>query len=345
MLTPSIKLGEVNGVDFKISVGWIAILIGLTASLRNPEAYNRYLELVNLLTLGQVTLNPAFPQSQLVMLAFTVSVLIGIYLSVILHEIGHATAARNTGINVESITLWIAGGVAKIETIPSMKELPITIAGPAVTAILIPAYALVSAVLFTLNLTTVAWIFLLLTLFNTLMLIFNLLPLFPLDGGRILRSLLTRKTNYLNATKYTFYTTISIITIAISLMITFGNYDYLFMSGVVGFLACVSYKKFQQTYNPDNIVEPDDFYIYEHTFSFDPETITRTQKENLTTYITKQGGQVTQNNNEADYIVSQEPIKFQQEPDTNHMHPLLLVQKLNQNGATFPQEFENQFKL
>jgi Zn-dependent protease len=346
MFTPSIKIGEVNGVDLKISAGWIAIFIWLTASLRKPEAYNRYLELIDLITLGHITLYPAFPQSQLTMLGFTITLLTGIYLSVIFHEIGHATAAYNRGIEVESVTLWIAGGLAKIETIPSMKELPITIAGPAVTATLVSTYAIITAILFELNITVVAWIFLLLSLFNFLMLIFNLLPLFPLDGGRIFRSLLTRKTNYLEATKYAFYTTITVITVSVGLMITFSHYDYLFISGVIGFLGYINYKNFDQTYNPENVVAPSDFFIYEHTFAFEAdETITEPQRENITTHIKKQGGKITQENEKADYIVSTEPLKFQRKSDTNYIHPLLIVQKLDRNGANLSQEFKNQFKL
>lgn len=345
MLTPSIKLGEVNGVDFKISVGWIIISLLLVASFQNPEAYNRYFELINLLTLGEVTLNPAFPQSQIAMLGFTITVLIGIYLSVILHEIGHSTAARNRGINVDSISLWVAGGVAKIETIPSTKELPITIAGPAVTAILVPTYALIATVLFTLNITTIAWIFLLLALFNFLMLLFNLLPLFPMDGGRILRLLLTRNTNYLKATKYAFYTTMTLIATVVVLMITFGNYDYIFISSIIGLLSYANYVQFKKTYNPETVAKPDDFYIYEQTFTFDAETITEVQKEKLATHIKNQGGQVAKNKENADYLISTEPFELQLNSETKYMNPILLVHKLEQNGADLREEFKDQFKI
>lgn len=345
MFTPSVKLGNVNGIDFKISVGWVAILVVFIISLQNPEAYNRYLELIPLLTLGQITLEPAFPQSELAMLAFTTSILIGIYLSVILHEIGHATAALKSGIKVESIKLWVGGGVAKIDTIPPMKELFITIAGPTVTFILVPFWALISIVLFTLNLTAIAWIFLIVSLFNLLMLVFNLLPLYPLDGGRVLRSLLIRKTSYLKATKYAFYTTVTGISTAIILMITFGSYDYLLMSGIIGIISYLSYTNFKNTYDPEPI--PDDFFIYEQTFAFDQcglHPITDKQKQMLKNYIENQGGQTTQMKNRADFIVSADSFKNRVDPESSYISPLYLVNRLERNGCRLPQELKDQLR-
>lgn len=329
MFAPSIKLGDVNGIDFKISSGWVGIAVAFIISLHSPEAYDRYLELIPLLTLGQITLEPAFPQSKLAMLAFTTSVLAGIYLSVILHEIGHATAALKSGIDVESIKLWIGGGVAKIDTIPPMKEFLITISGPAVTVILVPVWALISIVTFTLNVTTIAWIFLMLSLFNFLMLVFNLLPLYPLDGGRIFRSLLLRKTSYLEATEYAFYTTITGISIAVILMITFGVYDYLLVSGIIAYISYLSYTNFKDTYDPEYV--PDDFYIYEHTFAFDKgghHPITDEQEQILKNYIKNQGGQITQMKNKADFIVSANQLKCRVDVKAQYTSPQHLVSEV-----------------
>lgn len=345
MLTPSIKLGEMNGVDFKISIGWIVVFIWLTTSLRRPEAYNQYLEMFNLLTLGQFNINPVFPQSQLAMLGFTITVILGVYLSVILHEIGHSTAAHKRGINVESISLWVAGGVAEIETIPSNKELSITAAGPFVTFLLILTYAVIATALFILNITTVAWVFLLLSLFNILMFLFNLLPLYPMDGGRILRSLLTYKASYVKSTEYAFYTTITSITTVVILMLAFSQYDYLFISAIIGLLSYTNYKQFKEKYNPENISIPDDFYVYEKKFKFDSGDITERQKNNIVTHLKNQGAQVAQDKEEADYIISTRPLELQLECETKYMNPLLLVHKLEQNGADLPQEFKDQFKI
>lgn len=345
MLTPSIKLGEVKDVDFKISLGWVIMLVALIASLRNPYEFDRYFQLVNVATLGEVTISPVFPQSQLGMLGFTTTVLLGIYLSVTLHEIGHSIVARKRGINVESISLWVAGGVAEIETIPSDKELPITVAGPAMTFVLIPTYVVVSTVLFNFNITTIAWVFLLLSLFNVLMLLFNLLPLYPMDGGRILRSLLTHRISYLKATKYAFYTTMTSISTAVIFMLAFSHYDYLFISAVIGLLSYINYTQFKQKYNPESIAEPDDFYIYEKKFKFDSETITQKQKNKITTHIKYQGAHIAESKEEADYIISTKPLELQPECEAKYMNPLLLVRKLEQNGSDLSSEFKRHFKL
>lgn len=342
MFTPSIKLGNINGINFKVSVGWVLIFVIVNITLRKPEAYDKYLELINILTIGHITLNPAFPESQIAMLAFTSTVIIGIYLSIILHEIGHTVAALSKGISVESISLWIGGGVAEIESNPPKEELLITIAGPAVTAILILIYALISTLLFVLNITTVSWVFLLLSLFNTLMFIFNLLPLFPLDGGRIFRSVLTYKTNYQTATRYSFYTTITLVITVILISVIFSNYDYIFISTVVSFLAYIEYRKFKHTYNPEVCTEPEDFYIYEQTFTFDSQTVTTEQKQTLKTHICSQGGQTSNNNRDAEFIISTDPVQFQND-DITFVNPLLLARKLEQNGIVLPKGFKKQF--
>lgn len=345
MLTPSIKLGEFKGVDFKISIGWVVIFILLTISFQNPESYDRYLELINLLTLGQVTLNPAFPQSQIHMLAFTVIVLLGVYASVILHEIGHATAAQNLGIDTESITLWIAGGVARIETIPVKKEFSITIAGPAVTAALIPIYALISTTLFILNTPIIAWIFLLLGLFNFLMFLFNLLPLFPLDGGRILRSQLTHKISYLKATKYATYTSFALVATAVIFMITVSYYHYLFITLTIGFISYINYKRFKKTYKNEHIIKADEFFIYEHTFKFEQETMQKEEQNTLKQYIQQQNGEITEDKNKADYIISKNPYELEEVPNTGFINPLILTHKLEENGVSLSGEFKNRFKV
>ncbi len=105
--------------------------------------------------------------------------------SILLHELGPALQARRDGIGIEEITLWLFGGVAHLKTPPpsSGAELRMAAAGPAVTvtiAALAPLPTAVDGV--------VAW----LGYINVLLLAFNLVPALPLDGGRILHTLLWR---------------------------------------------------------------------------------------------------------------------------------------------------------
>lgn len=121
---------------------------------------------------------------------------IGLFLSVLGHELSHALMGRAEGIEIEEIVLHPFGGLARLRTEPEnpRAEFRIAIAGPA-------ASFLIAAVSFVLLLPTVrsgfltaGGILLLLGAGNLLLAVFNLFPGYPLDGGRVLRALLWRRT-------------------------------------------------------------------------------------------------------------------------------------------------------
>lgn len=105
----------------------------------------------------------------------------GLFFLVLLHELGHSLAARHFGAPTDNITLWPFGGIASIK-IPfkAKEEFWVAIAGPAVNFALIPLFYGLAEYNF--------WK--LLGYYNIVLLVFNLVPAFPMDGGRILRSLL-----------------------------------------------------------------------------------------------------------------------------------------------------------
>jgi len=117
------------------------------------------------------------------------------YTSLVAHELGHALAARRYGVKVRSIVLWVLGGVAQLEgDSPSARaELEMAAAGPAVSFGLaagggVGAWLLGQLGVSPLMVASVGW----LAGINALLGVFNLLPAFPLDGGRILRAALWR---------------------------------------------------------------------------------------------------------------------------------------------------------
>lgn len=133
---------------------------------------------------------------------------LAIFASVILHEFGHASVAARFGIKTTSITLLPIGGIAHIERIPQRprQELAIAIAGPAVTvAIVVVLYA---ALRLTGHETTAnalrstPWSFVAQVMWvNVVLAVFNLLPAFPMDGGRVLRAALSMRMPFAEATE------------------------------------------------------------------------------------------------------------------------------------------------
>jgi len=115
----------------------------------------------------------------------------GLFISVVLHELGHAVMARRYGVKVRRITLWFLGGVAQFEEMPKQRgaEAVVSIVGPLVSLFIGGVCGLL---LRTMPAGEIAGRFLLayLTYMNIVLAVFNLIPALPLDGGRVLRSLL-----------------------------------------------------------------------------------------------------------------------------------------------------------
>jgi Zn-dependent protease/CBS domain-containing protein len=138
-------------------------------------------------------------------------VILALFVCVLLHEFGHSLVAQRLGIVVPDITLLPIGGVARLKSLPERPwdEVKIAIAGPLVNVVLAPiffavALALGAGPLEPANILrgtgSVGQVFSYLGLINVALVVFNMIPAFPMDGGRVLRGLLATRLGPVRAT-------------------------------------------------------------------------------------------------------------------------------------------------
>jgi Zn-dependent protease/CBS domain-containing protein len=167
-----------------------------------------YLHTTFLILVGFVALSYWFNQGNLPAMVEGVLFLLAIFLCVLLHELGHALAARKYGIETQDIMLMPLGGLARLERMPEKprQELWVALAGPLVNVVI--ALVLFAGLILTNSfepLTSMSItqgnFFERLLAVNIMLVVFNLLPAFPMDGGRVVRALLAMRMDYARATQ------------------------------------------------------------------------------------------------------------------------------------------------
>jgi Zn-dependent protease/predicted transcriptional regulator len=118
-----------------------------------------------------------------------------LFASILAHEFGHALVARRRGVEIEEIDLWLLGGVARMSGRPQnpRDELSFALAGPAVTAVIAAVFGVLALALPSSVAAALRAVIAYQAEINLLILGFNLVPAFPLDGGRVARALLWRR--------------------------------------------------------------------------------------------------------------------------------------------------------
>ncbi len=167
------RVGHLAGVEIDVHWSWGIAFALVTASL------------------ATAVFPPAAPGlAAAAYVALGAGAAVALFGSILLHELGHAWQARREGVTTDRVTLWVFGGIAQMrQRFPSAgAELRIAIAGPLVSLALAAVFLAAAAGL---SLPAalgalVGW----LGVINAILLVFNLLPALPLDGGRLLRAAL-----------------------------------------------------------------------------------------------------------------------------------------------------------
>jgi Zn-dependent protease/predicted transcriptional regulator len=175
------RIGKILGIDIKIDSSWLiifALLIWILAGYYFPQQY------------------PSWPRRIRWTISFFTSILF--FASVLIHELAHSFIALKQGEKVKSITLFILGGVAEISEEPKkpMKEFYMALVGPLTSLVLGALFLIIWAFIRNYS-EPIGAMTLYLGIINIALAFFNLLPGFPMDGGRVLRAIIWKVTGNL----------------------------------------------------------------------------------------------------------------------------------------------------
>jgi Zn-dependent protease len=196
----SFTLGEIWDIPIRVNTSLLIFLPLLAWLIGSGQQIELYASAIEGLT--GVGFRPGALRAGMTPWLIGISAAVGLFVSVTLHELGHSWVALRYDIEIESITLWILGGMAALTSVPKEwnREFWIAIAGP-ITSLLVAGVCYVATLLSPESLQVTRFVVGWLAITNVVLAVFNMLPAFPMDGGRILRALLARSQPYGTATK------------------------------------------------------------------------------------------------------------------------------------------------
>lgn len=237
MFGKQVKLMTLAGFEVKIDASWLIIATLIVWSLWQGyfPATAPGLTSTSYLVLGVIGM-------------------LGLFASLILHELSHSLMARRYGLDIEGITLFLFGGVAELSHEPqsAKSEFWIAVAGPAMSLALSLMFFALSLIAAPLGLpVSVTALLIYLATINLALLLFNLLPAFPSDGGRVLRAALWQRSgNLLEATRQAAGTSTivayGLIALGLYLMFSTGDFGGLWLVLIALFLLGSAKAAYQQ---------------------------------------------------------------------------------------------------
>ncbi|ELZ30439.1 zn-dependent protease [Halogeometricum pallidum JCM 14848] len=193
-----IRIGRVFGIPIQLNLTFLLVL-PLFAWLIGSDV-GQLVEVLNQFARTPIDAAPLTEGSMQWILGTAAA--LGLFVCVLLHEFGHSLVAMRFGYEIESITLWLLGGVASFAEMPEdwKQEFVIAIAGPLVS-VAVGALSLLGFLALPVSQGPVKFVLGYLALTNVMLAAFNMLPGFPMDGGRVLRALLARTRPHARATQ------------------------------------------------------------------------------------------------------------------------------------------------
>lgn len=193
-------IGTITGIPIRVNITLVLFLPVLAWLISGGEQLTAYAGLIDQLSSHQLGVDELQSGNTGWLIGATGA--IGLFVSVLVHELGHSWTAMRYDIDIASITLWIFGGMAHMVDLPEEWETEfwIALAGP-VTSVILGGVFLGLLQVVPGGSPVVVFVVGFLGIVNVTLAVFNMLPAFPMDGGRIFRALLARSQPYAQATQ------------------------------------------------------------------------------------------------------------------------------------------------
>ncbi len=238
MFKNSFEIGKISDIPIKLHISFIIAL-----------PFIAWLVSTNIETMANL-MNISY--QNMVIPDYVLGLIITIFLfgSVALHELGHSFVARSRGQKINSITLMLLGGMAEIKEMSEKPndELRVSIIGPMVSLAIGLTMILIATLTANIFMPDLVFLILYLGELNVFLAIFNLIPAFPNDGGRVLRALLARKNDFLTATKIA-------VTVSKVIVFLFGIIGFLYGNFILILIAFFIYMRANQEFQYSMIKE------------------------------------------------------------------------------------------